>query len=304
MKINKGFIYTLVTIMLVLAACQPAPQATTPAPTALPTSAFVSSLPPAPADPAKPGCLGTADKAIVDLKCREITIAVENAYLPFNYIEIKTGQPAGWDYDTFTQICTLLHCSPVFIESGWDGLIQSVADGLNDLGADGLTITDERKQIVDFSDGYLQIIQRVLVRAGENRFDSLEDLAKDEKLTVGTQSGTSNYDTAVKYVPADRVKAFEQMPFAVQALLSKDVDAVVIDEVAGLGYQGLDKDTLAFVGPSLSSDELGFLFPKGSNLVVPVNQAIAALKASGALDEINIKFFGPDFKITTEDIQQ
>jgi polar amino acid transport system substrate-binding protein len=99
------------------------------------------------------------------------------------------------------------------------------------------------------------------------------------------------------------VKAFEQMPFAIQALLSKDVDAVVIDVVAGLGYQGQDKDKLDFVGPSMSSDQLAFIFPKGSDLVDPVNKAIAALKASGVLDQINVKFFGPDFKITGEDIK-
>lgn len=304
MKNNKVFLYTLVMLMLVLSACQAVPQPTTPVQTDLSTSTATGSGLPEPADPTKPGCLGSADQAIVDLDCREITVAVENAYLPFNYIEIKTGEPAGWDYEVLTQICTLLHCSPVFVETGWDGLIQSVADGLNDMGADGLTITDERKKIVDFSDGYLQIIQRVLVRAGENRFDSLEALAKDETLTVGTQSGTSNYNTTIKYVPAERVKAFEQMPFAIQALLSKDVDAVVIDEVAGLGYQGLDQDKLSFVGPSLSSDELGFLFPKGSDLVGPINQAIAALKESGVLNEINLKYFGPDFDVTTEDIQQ
>ena len=304
MKNNKVFLYTLVMLMLVLSACQAVPQPTTPVQTDLSTSTATGSGLPEAADPTKPGCLGSADQAIVDLNCREITVAVENAYLPFNYIEIKTGEPAGWDYEVLTQICTLLHCSPVFVETGWDGLIQSVADGLNDMGADGLTITDERKQIVDFSDGYLQIIQRVLVRAGENRFDSLEALAKDETLTVGTQSGTSNYNTTIKYVPAERVKAFEQMPFAIQALLSKDVDAVVIDEVAGLGYQGLDQDKLSFVGPSLSSDELGFLFPKGSDLVGPINQAIAALKESGVLTEINLKYFGPDFDVTTEDIQQ
>jgi polar amino acid transport system substrate-binding protein len=254
-------------------------------------------------DPLNPGCLGSAAEAVVDLNCREITIAVENAYLPFNYIEVTTGQPGGWDYEAWNQLCTLLHCAPVFKETGWDGLIQSVSDGLYDVGADGLTIMEDRLKVVDFSDGYLQINQRLLVRAGETRFDSLEALAKDSQFTVGTQSGTSNYETALKYLPAERVKAFEQMPFAIQALLSKDVDGVVIDEVAGLGYQGQDQDKLAFAGPSMSSDQLAFIFPKGSDLIEPVNKAIAALQASGVLNEINLKFFGPDFKVTGEDIK-
>ncbi|HSN95485.1 MAG TPA: transporter substrate-binding domain-containing protein, partial [Anaerolineaceae bacterium] len=294
MRNFKVVMLALLIAMLVLVACQPAP---TPAPdastgSAAPTTATETTSA-NPVDAANPGCLGSAASAVVDLNCRTITIAVENAYLPFNYIEIASGQPGGWDYDTWTELCTLLHCAPVFKETGWDGLIQSVSDGLYDVGADGLTILPDRQKIVDFSDGYLQINQRLLVRAGETRFDSLEALAKDPNFTVGTQSGTSNYETTIKYVPAERVKAFEQMPFAIQSLLSKDVDAVVIDEVAGLGYQGQDQDKLAFVGPSMSSDQLAFIFPKGSDLVEPVNKAIAALKANGVLDKINAKFFGP-----------
>jgi polar amino acid transport system substrate-binding protein len=304
MRNYKVVLIALVIVVLSLAACQPATTLAPAAPNS--TAAAPATSEPSqatPKDTSNPGCLGSATEAVVDLNCREVTIAVENAYLPFNYIELQTGQPGGWDYDTWNKLCTLLHCTPVFKETGWDGLIQSVSDGLYDVGADGLTIMEERMKAVDFSDGYLQINQRLLVRAGETRFDSLEALAKNPQFTVGTQSGTSNYETAIKYIPADRVKAFEQMPFAVQALLSKDVDAVVIDVVAGLGYQGQDKDKLDFVGPNMSSDQLAFIFPKGSQLIDPVNKAIAALKASGALDLINVKFFGPDFKITGEDIK-
>ena len=304
MRNFKLILIALVITTLVLAACQQAPA---PAPTASNDLPVATTAPEptlaAPVDPSNPGCLGSAAEAVVDLNCREITIAVENAYLPFNYIEVSTGQPGGWDYDVWAQLCTLLHCTPVFKETGWDGLIQSVSDGLYDVGADGLTIMEDRQKVVDFSDGYLQINQRLLVRAGETRFDSLEALAKDPQFTVGTQSGTSNYETAVKYVPADRVKAFEQMPFAIQALLSNDVDGVVIDEVVGLGYQGQDKDKIIFVGPSMSSDQLAFIFPKGSDLVEPINKAIASLQASGVLNDINLKYFGPDFKVTTEDIK-
>ena len=53
----------------------------------------------------------------------------------------------------------------------------------------------------------------------------------------------------------------------------------------------------------MSSDQLAFIFPKGSDLIEPVNKAIAALQASGVLNEINLKFFGPDFKVTGEDIK-
>jgi len=249
------------------------------------------------------GCLGSADAALVDLNCREIKIAVENAYLPFNYIELDTGEPGGWDYDTWNEICTRLHCNPVYVEAAWEGLIQSVADGQFDAGGDGITINGDRSQIVDFSIGYIKIEQRLLVRKGETRFDSIEALAADETLILGTQSGTTNYETAVNYLPEDRIKAFEQMPFAIQALLSNDVDAVIIDEVVGLGYQGEDADQIELIGPSISSDELGFIFPLGSNLVEPVNEALRSMMADGTLEAINLKFFGPDFNLTYDDIE-
>ncbi|MGH2582637.1 MAG: substrate-binding periplasmic protein [Anaerolineales bacterium] len=240
-------------------------------------------------------CLGTAADAIVDLDCREVTIAIENAYLPFNYIEENTGAAGGWDYDAWEEICARLHCTPVFVEAAWEGMIQAVADGQFDAAADGITITEDRAEIVDFSIGYVAIEQRLLVRVDETRISSIEDIVADETLTLGTQTGTTNYETALQYLPEDRVQAFEQFPFAVQALIAGDVDAVIIDEVAGQGYIGENADQLKLVGPSLSSDQLGFIFPKGSDLVDPVNQALEAMMADGTLNELNAVYFGADF---------
>jgi polar amino acid transport system substrate-binding protein len=249
------------------------------------------------------GCLGSAETAIVDLGCRKVTIAVENAYLPFNYISIETGEPGGWDYDAWREICTRLHCEPVFVEAAWDGMIQAVSDGQYDVAADGITNTPERQKIVDFSIGYIQIQQRLLVRKGENRFSSIEEFAQDDSLIMGTQVSTTNYETAVKYLPEERIKAFEQFPFAIQALLAGDVDAVIIDEIVGMGYSGQNADKLELIGPSISSDELGFVFPKGSDLVEPVNKALESMKADGTLAALNEKYFGPSFNLTEEDIK-
>lgn len=248
------------------------------------------------------GCLGSSDGALIDLECKEITIAIENAYLPFNYVDIETGEPGGWDYDFVDEMCTRLHCTPVFEEAAWEGMIQAVADGQFDMAADGITITPDRAEIVDFSDGYINIQQRLLVRIGEDRFASIEDFATDESLIMGTQTGTTNYETATQYLPEDRIQAFEQFGFAVQALVAGDVDAVIIDEVAGQGYLGENADELDLIGPSISSDELGFIFPQGSELVDPINQVIAAMKGDGTLSELNVKYFGPDFDITYDDI--
>mgnify|MGYP000138544621 CR=1 FL=1 len=295
---RKLFLLFVLTVMVALVSACASPTPTEPMVTPEESGAGETTATPQPE-----GCLGTAETAIVDLGCREVTIAVENAYLPFNYISIETGEPGGWDYDAWREICTRLHCIPVFVETAWDGMIQAIADGQYDVAADGITNTPERQEIVDFSIGYIQIEQRLVVRKGENRFSNIEEFAQDETLIMGTQVNTTNYETAIKFLPESRIKAFEQFPFAIQALITGDVDAVIIDEIAGMGYSGQNADELEMIGPSISSDELGFVFPKGSPLVEPVNQALEAMKADGTLAALNEKYFGPSFNLTEEDIK-
>ncbi|MGD2078870.1 MAG: transporter substrate-binding domain-containing protein [Chloroflexota bacterium] len=238
-----------------------------------------------------------------DLGGQEVTIAIENQYLPFNYIDPNTGEPAGWDYEAWDRICELLNCTPVYVEAGWEGMIQAVADGQYDAAADGITITEDRAEIVDFSDGYINIEQRLLVRIDEDRINSIEDVVNDESIIPGTQTGTTNYETAIQYLDPDRIQGYETFPFAVQALLSGDVDVVFMDETAGLGYVGVNADQLKLVGDSLSSDALGFIYPQGSDLVEPVNQALAELKANGTLEELAVKYFTDAFTITYDDLE-
>jgi phosphate/phosphite/phosphonate ABC transporter binding protein len=242
------------------------------------------------------------EMGLPDLGGREVTVAIENAYLPFNYIDPDTGEPAGWDYEVWDEICALLNCKPVYTEAAWEGMIQAVADGQFDAAADGITITPEREEKVDFSMGYISIEQRLLVRIDEDRISSIDDIVNDPNLRLGTQTGTTNYATAATYLPEDRIQAFEQFPFAVQALISGDIDAVIIDEVAGQGYLGENADQLKLVGTSMSSDQLGFIFPNGSDLVEPVNKALEELMQNGFLQTVNTKFFGPDFDVTYDDL--
>lgn len=238
-----------------------------------------------------------------DLGGREITVAVENAYLPFNYIDPATGEPAGWDYDAINAICGLLNCTPVYVEAAWEGMIQAVADGQFDMAADGITITDERAEIVDFSNGYISIEQRLLARLGEDRYDSVQAFIDNADLIIGTQSGTTNFETASGLLPADRIRAYDTFPFAVQSLIAGDIDAVIIDETAGQGYLGVNADVLELVGESMSSDQLGFIFPQGSDLVAPFNAAMAELEANGTMAQLAEKFFSDQFTVTYEDLE-
>ena len=242
-----------------------------------------------------------ADDGATDLGGREITVAVENAYLPFNYLDPETGEPTGWDYEVIDAMCEMLNCTPVYEEYPWEPMIQAVADGQFDMAADGITITDERGEIVAFSDGYIDIEQRMLVRLGEDRFSNSDELAAGD-FRIGSQIGTTNYDTAVELVGEDRVSPYDEFGFTIQALIAGDIDAVIIDETAGQGYQGANADELELIGEGLSSDSLGFIFPLGSDLVGPINEALAAMKADGSLAEISGRYFGDSFTITYDDL--
>jgi polar amino acid transport system substrate-binding protein len=275
------FIFISLMLLLVLSACAP--------------QAAVDQAP-ADQDAAESACPEAGEDVIVDMGCREVKIAVENAYPPFNYVNPESGEAEGWDYDTWNEICRRLNCQPVFVETAWEGFVQSVSDGLVDVGADGLTITDARAEIVDFSMPYVDIEQRLLVRKGEDRFDSIDDIVANPEFRLGTQSGSTNYEAAIKYLPEDRIQAYEQFPFVVQSLLAGDLDAVVIDEYAGMGYLGVNADELELIGGSLESEGLGFAYPKDGDWVGPVDQALQSMMDDGWFDDVNAKYFSPDFE--------
>ncbi|MCG3211129.1 MAG: Membrane-bound lytic murein transglycosylase F [Anaerolineae bacterium] len=310
----------LVALMLVIAACgaspaaqpEPAKEEAAPAQPAQEEPAAKEEAAPAEAPQAEAPAeaaqeepaaeAAPAEAALPDLGGQKISIAVENAYLPFNYIDLATGEPAGWDYEAWDEICKRLNCVPDYVEARWDGMITAVSQGQFDAAADGITITDERAQVVDFSEGYISVEQRLLTRIDEDRFATADDFKANPDLVVGTQIGTTNYNTAEKWVGVDRIRPFDDFGLAVQALIANDVDAVIIDETAGLGYQGTNADKVKLVGDSLSSDQLGFIYPKGSDLVEPVNAALASMKADGFLQTLADKYFTEKFTITYDDI--
>lgn len=274
-------------LLVMLAACGSTPAA--PAPT---TPAEAPTAP-AEAPATEPDAPATSD--LPDLGGREVTIAVENAYPPFNYVNPQTGEGEGWDYEAWNEICRLLNCVPSYQEASWEGIIQAVANQQFDAAADGITITSERAEQVDFSDGYIQVEQRLMARVGEDRFTSMDEFVANDSLRLGTQTGTTNYETAISLLPEGRIQAFEQFPFAVAALINGDVDGVLMDETAGQGYIGTNTESILLVGPPISSDELGFIFHKGSDLVAPVNAALAEMRTSGFLDELAARYFSDDF---------
>lgn len=233
-----------------------------------------------------------------DLQGCTLRIAVENAYQPFNFIDTDSGKAVGYDYDIFAEICTRINCTTEFEETSWDAMVAVMGGQGNfdtfDVGADGITITEERAQNVDFSMPYIRSAQVLLVRIDEDRFTQPAEFAANAEWLIGTQLGTTNYDAAVALVGEDRVTAFDQFGAAVQALINGDVDAVMIDNVAGQGYVGANGDKLKITGDVVQSEELGFIFSKGSALVEPINTALQSMVDDGTLDELFNKWFNTE----------
>jgi len=230
-----------------------------------------------------------------DLGGETVKVAVENAYTPFNFIDPDTGESVGYDYDLFREVCERLECEVEFVVTSWDAMVAIMGGSGDmdtfDIGADGITITEERAQHVDFSDPYIQLSQTLLIRADEDRFINAEEFEANPEWIVGTQLGTTNYDVAVEFVGEDRITAYDQFPIAVQALINGDVDAVVMDNVAGLGYVNANPDAVKITGDVLTGEELGFIFAKGDPLRDTVNEILADMEEDGFLLELFEKWF-------------
>jgi len=234
------------------------------------------------------GSGGTAAAGMPDLKGRTITVAVENAYPPFNSIDQATNKGVGWDYDAVTEICKRLNCIPEFKEVAWDGLFPAMNAGEYDMAADGITYKRLRAWGVDFSIPYTPVSQALLVRADETH--TLDEFTADQNLKVGTQIQTTNYDAAVSIFPDKEIVAFEDFGAPVLALLSGDIDGVVIDDVAAYGFMSANPGQLKVISYFETGEFLAFVYPPGSDLINPINAALRAMMADGTLAQLNAQW--------------
>ncbi|MGQ3210598.1 transporter substrate-binding domain-containing protein [Shinella sp.] len=231
-----------------------------------------------------------------DLGGKTVVVVTENAYPPIQFVDPKTGEQIGWEYDAMNEIAKRLNFKVEYQNTSWDAMIQAVSDNQYNIGMTGITIKDDRKEKVDFSDPYMRSQQFMLVRADETRFTDAKSFAALTDGLIAAQPGTSPFYTAVYEIldgneQNPRIKLFETFGATVQALQGGDVDLVLTDSVAAKGYVDASNGKLKVVGGPLGTEDFGFIFPKGSDLVSPVNAAIASLKADGTLDGLNKKWF-------------
>ncbi|NEX47544.1 transporter substrate-binding domain-containing protein [Pseudotabrizicola algicola] len=230
-----------------------------------------------------------------DLGGREIVVVTENAYPPLQFID-ASGAAVGWEYDAMAELAERLNFTVKYETISWDAMIAAVSEGQFDLGMTGITIRDDRKEKVDFSDSYMTSQMVMMVRGDETRFSDAAGFAADPNLLMAAQPGTTPFYVGVYEVldgneANPRIKLFETFGATVEALRAGDVDLVLTDGTAGAGYVEASNGGLKIVGDMLGTEDFGFIFPKGSDLVAPINAGIAALEADGTLEALNTKWF-------------
>lgn len=230
-----------------------------------------------------------------DLGGKEVVIVTENAYPPLQFLD-SSGSAIGWEYDAMAELSKRMNFTVKYENISWDAMIPAVSEGQFDMGMTGITIRDDRKEKVDFSDSYMTSEMVMMVRGDEERFSDKASFAADPELLMAAQPGTTPFYVGVYEVldgdeANPRIKLFETFGATVEALKAGDVDLVLTDGTAGAGYVDASNGGLKIVGEKLGTENFGFIFPKGSDLVAPMNAGIAALKADGTIDALNKKWF-------------
>ncbi|GGH49687.1 transporter substrate-binding domain-containing protein [Frigidibacter albus] len=235
-----------------------------------------------------------------DLAGREVVVVTENAYPPLQFLD-SSGKAVGWEYDAMDEIARRLNMVVRYENSSWDAMIPAISEAQYDIGMTGITIRDDRKEMVDFSDPYMRSEMVMMVRGDEARFTDAAGFAADEALLMAAQPGTTPFYVGVYEVldgdeANPRIKLFETFGAGVAALRAGDVDLVLTDGTSGNGYVAASDGALKLVGAPLGTEDFGFIFPRGSDLVAPVNAAIAEMAADGTLEALNTRWF-LDFKM-------
>src|ERR1700741_3821046 len=141
--------------------------------------------------------LASFPPALPNLGGKTVVVVTENAYPPLQFVDPKTGKQIGWEYDAMNEIAKRLNFQVEYQNTSWDAMIQAVSDNQYNIGMTGITIKEDRKQKVDFSDPYMRSQQFMLVRGDENRFTDAKTFKDFKDGLVGAQPGTTPFYTAV-----------------------------------------------------------------------------------------------------------
>lgn len=216
-----------------------------------------------------------------------LIVATDTAFVPFEFAQ--DGEYVGFDIDMWTMIAEELELEFELRPMDFNGIIPGLQTGQLDVALAGITIREDRAEVIDFSDGYYESGFRIMVPI-DSDIESAEDLA-GKMLAVRT--GTSAADYARENFTDTELRQFPNIDNAYLELRTGRVDAAMHDTPNVLYYIATAGDgQVKVVGEQMMAHEYGIAFPKGSELVEPVNQALAAMREDGRYDEIYAKWFG------------
>jgi len=276
MKKIKVFSVVLVAVMLfsALAGCaQPKPTAVPP--TTAPVAPAATAVP-KPTEAPKPVGLGV------------VKIGNNAEYPPFESVD-ASGKIVGFDPDIIAAIAKAAGFEFELINTRWDGIFVALASGEFDAVISAATITDERKQTVDFSDPYFNAGQMIAVKQGS----PIKTPADLDGKKVGVQLGTTG-DIWVSDNTKAEVVRYDEITLAFQALGNGDIDAIVNDGPTSADIIKANPELGAtLVGEPFTEENYGIAVSKDKpELLAAINKGLAAVKASGEYDKIYETWFG------------
>ena len=225
---------------------------------------------------------------LTTVEAGKLTMATNATFPPYE-MTTDSGDIEGIDVETAQAIADKLGLELQIDDMDFDAALLSVQQGKADIVMAGVTVTDERKAVMDFSDSYATGIQSIIVPESSD-IASPDDLAGKK---IGTQRGTTGYIYCSDDFGDDAVVAYDNGLTAVQALNNGQVDAVVIDNAPAKEYVAANPG-LTILDTSYAEEDYAIGMAKGSSLEAAVNAALEELKADGTLQSIVDKYITAD----------
>ncbi len=218
-----------------------------------------------------------------------IKIATESSYKPFSYTDAD-GKLIGYEIELVDALCAQMKAKCEVISQDWDGLIPGLNAQKFDAIIAGMSITPERKEVVEFTDPYFHT---GIILIGKKGDDISIDALKGQPIASQRSTVASQY-LQDEHADAD-IKLYDTQDNAYLDLTSGRVRAMMSDKVTGLDWLKTDagKD-YEVKGQEISTDEdaMGIALRKGDPLVAKFNKALAELKENGTYDQITGSYFG------------
>ena len=233
----------------------------------------------------------SAAAELTTVEAGKLTMATNATFPPYE-MTTDSGEIEGIDVDTAKAIAEKLGLELQIDDMDFDAALLSVQQGKADIVMAGVTVTDERKAVMDFSDSYATGIQSIIV-PNDSDIASPDDLAGKK---IGTQRGTTGYIYCSDDFGDDAVVAYDSGLTAVQALNNGQVDAVVIDNAPAMEYVAANPG-LKVLDTSYAEEDYAIGMAKGSALEDAVNKALEELKADGTLQAIVDKYINANYAV-------